>query len=669
MGELLHRGPGIRQETQAGTGSMGTPPGVSSPGVLTSITACQSSRTSFNATNAAWAWDKLPKTALTSLRAGQTDNRSTRHVVMMAAFCTALILTAVHYTTGVTVSPGSYTTVTGFVGETVILPASHGQNYTVFAETWNKMIGGVHGVRQAVFMFSPVTNTTMSLGPLKGRAELGTRGSLKVTDVRREDEGLYVLTSLLDVIGQEEYYVILRVLSRPGVKIDSKKTVVAVEGSNVVLNCSVNDSSTLIHPPSWKQDGHKVRGSHVVTGNVIRGKGYVSRLVLYAVKRNQGGNYTCQALHRHGREQWRKEIESVVILVLLKTQAGGPLTHRRLNPGRVINVTNVSTDRNTVALRCLAEGKPAPSLAWYRSGFPQAIRSHQGAEKIEQLVLTIPKFHRNQSGEYSCVAGNGIGGPHSTAVYVSFVPRQQMRKPTPGKNRQGSVLVWENQLLRVIVFSGIAASSACLLLVILLTALVLYRGRQRTRAERDSTDPQAASEAPKMPTETNPDDCKRPDVWHTPSIKSIPATMCRKVCWEGGHPLRVRTARISILKVNDTVQVLKASSSGWFYGTSDGKMGAFPGPVWTSPTVATVTARPVTTGRPQKLRSSNKENIDTHHSSPDTEKEYFVIPLQRQSSEMSEEKACNCLECRGSGCCDEDKREAAKLRERNHVPD
>ncbi|XP_078658085.1 uncharacterized protein LOC144903612 [Branchiostoma floridae x Branchiostoma belcheri] len=597
---------------------------------------------------------------------------------MMAAFCTALILTAVHYTTGVTVSPGSYTTVTGFVGETVILPASHGQNYTVFAETWNKMIGGVHGVRQAVFMFSPVTNTTMSLGPLKGRAELGTRGSLKVTDVRREDEGLYVLTSLLDVIGQEEYYVILRVLSRPGVKIDSKKTVVAVEGSNVVLNCSVNDSSTLIHPPSWKQDGHKVRGSHVVTGNVIRGKGYVSRLVLYAVKRNQGGNYTCQALHRHGRESDFVQLE--------------------INyPGRVINVTNVSTDRNTVALRCLAEGKPAPSLAWYRSGFPQAIRSHQGAEKIEQLVLTIPKFHRNQSGEYSCVAGNGIGGPHSTAVYVSFVPRQQMRKPTPGKNRQGSVLVWENQLLRVIVFSGIAASSACLLLVILLTALVLYRGRQRTRAERDNTDPQAASEAPKMPTETNPDDCKRPDVWHTPSIKSIPATMCRShkaanlrryvgkvvIPYESGQP------GFLSLKVNDTVQVLKASSSGWFYGTSDGKMGAFPG------ACLDITNRSYCNGTachngeaaetsdhvrgqdrpdgqehaPQHRGCSNKENIDTHHSSPDTEKEYFVIPLQRQSSEMSEEKACNCLECRGTGCCDEDKREAAKLRERNHVPD
>ncbi|KAI8477623.1 hypothetical protein Bbelb_446450, partial [Branchiostoma belcheri] len=567
-------------------------------------------------------------------------------------------------------------------------PGQSRQNYTVFAETWNKMIGGVHGVRQAVFMFSPVTNTTMSLGPLKGRAELGTRGSLKVTDVRREDEGLYVLTSLLDVIGQEEYYVILRVLSRPGVKIDSKKTVVAVEGQR-----QQHTHPSAILETRWPQ----VRGSHVVTGNVIRGKGYVSRLVLYAVKRNQGGNYTCQALHRHGREQWRKEIESVVILVLLKTQAGGPLTHRRLNPGRVINVTNVSTDRNTVALRCLAEGKPAPSLAWYRSGFPQAIRSHQGAEKIEQLVLTIPKFHRNQSGEYSCVAGNGIGGPHSTAVYVSFVPRQQMRKPTPGKNRQGSVLVWENQLLRVIVFSGIAASSACLLLVILLTALVLYRGRQRTRAERDSTDPQAASEAPKMPTETNPDDCKRPDVWHTPSIKSIPATMCRShkaanlrryvgkvvIPYESGQP------GFLSLKVNDTVQVLKASSSGWFYGTSDGKMGAFPGACLditnrsycngtachngeAAETSEQVRGQDRPDGQehaPPHRGCSNKENIDTHHSSPDTEKEYFVIPLQRQSSEMSEEKACNCLECRGSGCCDEDKREAAKLRERNHVPD
>ncbi|XP_066298844.1 uncharacterized protein [Branchiostoma lanceolatum] len=594
---------------------------------------------------------------------------------MMAAFCAALFLTAFHYTTGVTVSPGSYTTVTGFVGDTVILPASHGQNYTVFAETWNKMIGGVHGVRQAVFMFSPVTNTTMSLGPLKGRAELGTRGSLKVTDVRREDEGLYVLTSLLDVIGQEEYYVILRILSRPGVKIDSKKTVVAVEGSNVVLNCSVNDSSTLIHPPSWKQDGHKVRGSHVVTGNVIRGKGYVSRLVLYAVKRNQGGNYTCQALHRHGRESDYVQLE--------------------INyPGKVINVTNVSTDRNTVALRCLAEGKPAPSLAWYRSGFPQAIRSRQGVEKVEQLVLTIPKFHRNQSGEYSCVAGNGIGGPHSTAVYVSFVPRQQMRKPTPGKNRQGSVLVWENQLLRVIVFSGIAASSACLLLVILLTALVLYRGRQRSRAERDSDDPQAAPEAPKRPTETNPDDCKRPDVWHTPSIKSIPASMCRShkaanlrryvgkvvIPYESGQP------GFLSLKINDTVQVLKASSSGWFYGTSDGKMGAFPGACLDITNRSYCNGTACHNGEPETAdhvraqerpdgqenaprRGNNKDNFDTHHSSPDTEKEYFVIPLQRQSSEMSEEKACNCLECRGTGCCDEDKREAAKLRERNQVLD
>jgi len=98
----------------------------------------------------------------------------------------------------------------GNVGEDVTLPVRVRTDHQVFAQTWNKLYGGVHSMREAVYMDSPSTGTAMSLGSLKGRASLGPDGSLRIHRAGPDDEGMYVLSVLMDVVGQKEHYVTLQ---------------------------------------------------------------------------------------------------------------------------------------------------------------------------------------------------------------------------------------------------------------------------------------------------------------------------------------------------------------------------------------------------------------------------------------------------------------------------
>ncbi|CAH1244210.1 HAPLN2 [Branchiostoma lanceolatum] len=156
-------------------------------------------------------------------------------------------------------------TIRAMSGDTVTLPASYDVSLPVIAVTWNKLEGPEsESTRVGVYMYSPRANgsLSMSLGPLKGRATLHLNGSLTVSDVSVKDEGQYVMTTLVDGLGQEETYVYLEVIVPPTVTVGLQIPLKVPVNTSVTLNCTVSKKRAMVKKVMWLKDGRSVP-SHI----------------------------------------------------------------------------------------------------------------------------------------------------------------------------------------------------------------------------------------------------------------------------------------------------------------------------------------------------------------------------------------------------------------------
>ena len=69
----------------------------------------------------------------------------------------------------------------------------------------------------------------------------------------------------------------------------------------------------------------------------------------------------------------------------------------------------------TVQLTCEVEGKPKPTVTWFKDGVevntsvPEISSTHPGSDGRSVSTLTIQKGVRSDQGSYHCGASNGIG--------------------------------------------------------------------------------------------------------------------------------------------------------------------------------------------------------------------------------------------------------------------
>ena len=68
------------------------------------------------------------------------------------------------------------------------------------------------------------------------------------------------------------------------------------------------------------------------------------------------------------------------------------------------------TEGDNATLDCSATGNPVPSTAWLRTN-TRAILSYS-------KILDIPTIQRSQSGNYECLAWNGIGNNNTKSCSI-----------------------------------------------------------------------------------------------------------------------------------------------------------------------------------------------------------------------------------------------------------
>ncbi|XP_066298744.1 protein turtle homolog B-like [Branchiostoma lanceolatum] len=432
-------------------------------------------------------------------------------------------------------------TIRAMSGDTVTLPASYDVSLPVIAVTWNKLEGPEsESTRVGVYMYSPRANgsLSMSLGPLKGRATLHLNGSLTVSDVSVKDEGQYVMTTLVDGLGQEETYVYLEVIVPPTVTVGLQIPLKVPVNTSVTLNCTVSKKRAMVKKVMWLKDGRSVP-SHIKRRELEDTSHYRTSLEMWRVARQDMGNYTCVAQHVGGQVS-----DSLILDVTF--------------PGVVINISSpvVVTSGMTAVLRCTADGNPLPDIRWHREGDSQEIGVTSPEEETTSRVI-LPDVHFSDSGWYWCVASNGVGQPGRQKALLSVLGGELSM---PSKSVVDS-LTW----LDISIIAGVATGGASLVLTLLIAGIICARKR------RDKPS------------------------YNTCQVVRItqPAEfMCRVNGWTGvcqagdKNTRRCRAQVISSyyppgdgglhLEVGEVVEILHTGRDGWWYGYRRGRVGIFP---------------------------------------------------------------------------------------------
>ncbi|XP_035698678.1 hemicentin-2-like [Branchiostoma floridae] len=332
-------------------------------------------------------------------------------------------------------------------GDTANLPATYNPNDHVIALTWNKMDERLEGTRTPVFLHS--LTSSVALGPLKDRAQLNPNGSLTVWNVTVKDEGQYVMTVLVDAVGQQEHYVYLDVMAPPLVTVGLQSPLRVSLRSSVILNCTVEKTSTTLPRVYWLQDGRQL-SPHVEKLDIETPDKYRSSLVLRRVARSDSGNYTCVA--QQGRSEQADSLSLVVVY-----------------PAKVVNVSSPLqiTSGTKATIWCIVDGNPKPEVRWRKVGSDVDLESGWVHHGKRTSSLSLHSLRVAEAGYYACVAKNKLGDPDRKVVPVMVVDKSYFSAAEGENEGKG----WRE----VTAILGGAAGGATVLLAVLLGVVIFSR--------------------------------------------------------------------------------------------------------------------------------------------------------------------------------------------------
>ncbi|XP_066298923.1 uncharacterized protein [Branchiostoma lanceolatum] len=432
----------------------------------------------------------------------------------------------------------------GTQGDSITLPGAVSMDQVV-ALTWSKVEGSGQ-IRIAVYMYKPkgTGEQSNSLGPLKGRAELMDRGSLRIKDLKLRDEGMYVLTALLEEVGPKERHVSLEVIVPPKLELNPRQDVYERRGKAVKLTCTVSHARPMVKYIRWEKDGGPVDQHHEAT--TYPGKdSYESVLSLRNLTKSDSGNYTCVTGH----------LERIV----------AASRHVEVHyPATIVNASDlvVAPVLTKVTLWCVADGNPPPNITWFKLGWQNEPTATLEPSDSTRNNIIFNEIHRNDSGKYACSAANGIGKQDWRTI--SLVVRDSTLNSgikTPLiKSR------WETALL------GTLAGAA----VVFLCILIALACRGNGRGMRDNPKLVAISPPIYSYHPSYKQSMELRSLRHTDSTSSTVVTRSGKVFARALCDYSPQDDNELPLQTNDVIEVLSDQNGGWWFGSVQGKVGLFP---------------------------------------------------------------------------------------------
>ncbi|XP_039633634.1 roundabout homolog 3 isoform X5 [Perca fluviatilis] len=229
----------------------------------------------------------------------------------------------------------------------------------------------------------------------RGRFEIRSDNSLRLTQVRGEDEGAYTCVSE-NSVGKAEASGTLQVHVPPQIVVRPRDQITA-PGRTVTFLCGTKGNP----PPAvfWQKEGSQIL-LFPIQEPLQSGRFSVSlsgELAIADVRVEDSGYYICQAISVAGSILTKAllEVESAPSDRVPPIIRQGPANHT-LAPG------------STAQLHCHILGNPIPSIQWEKDG--QRILGNDGRVSLmENGTFQITELQETDSGVYTCVASSSSG--------------------------------------------------------------------------------------------------------------------------------------------------------------------------------------------------------------------------------------------------------------------
>ncbi|XP_031428047.1 roundabout homolog 3 isoform X2 [Clupea harengus] len=233
----------------------------------------------------------------------------------------------------------------------------------------------------------------------RGRSEIRSDSSLRLTNVRAEDEGTYTCVSE-NSVGKTEATGILQVhvgSSLPPQIVVRPRDQISAQGRTVTFLCGTKGNP----PPAvfWQKEGSQILlfPSQPPSESGRFSVSLSGELTIVDVRGEDSGFYICQAISVAGSILTKAllEVEDVPSDRVPPIIRQGP-ANQTLAPGA------------TAQLQCHVMGNPLPSIQWEKDS-QRILANDERISLMENGTLQIINLQETDSGTYTCVASSSSG--------------------------------------------------------------------------------------------------------------------------------------------------------------------------------------------------------------------------------------------------------------------
>uniref|UniRef100_A0A673WXF0 Roundabout, axon guidance receptor, homolog 3 (Drosophila) n=1 Tax=Salmo trutta TaxID=8032 RepID=A0A673WXF0_SALTR len=227
----------------------------------------------------------------------------------------------------------------------------------------------------------------------RGRSDIRSDHSLRLTQVRAEDEGTYTCVSE-NSVGKAEASGSLQVHVPPQIVVRPRDQITA-QGRTVNFLCGTKGNP----PPAvfWQKEGSQIL-LFPIQEAAQSGRFSVSlsgELTITDVHSEDSGYYICQAISVAG---------SILTKALLEVETSSDRVPPIIRQGPA---NQTLAPGSTANLQCHVMGNPLPSIQWEKDG--QRILGDARVSLMENGMFQITNLQETDSGAYTCVASSSSG--------------------------------------------------------------------------------------------------------------------------------------------------------------------------------------------------------------------------------------------------------------------
>uniref|UniRef100_A0A8C8IHM6 Roundabout, axon guidance receptor, homolog 3 (Drosophila) n=1 Tax=Oncorhynchus tshawytscha TaxID=74940 RepID=A0A8C8IHM6_ONCTS len=227
----------------------------------------------------------------------------------------------------------------------------------------------------------------------RGRSEIRSDHSLRLTQVRTEDEGTYTCVSE-NSVGKAEASGSLQVHVPPQIVVRPRDQITG-QGRTVTFLCGTKGNP----PPAvfWQKEGSQIL-LFPIQEAAQSGRYSVSlsgELTITDVLSEDSGYYICQAISVAG---------SILTKALLEVETPSDRVPPIIRQGPA---NQTLAPGSTAQLQCHVMGNPLPSIQWEKDG--QRILGDERVSLMEKGTFQITNLQETDSGAYTCVASSSSG--------------------------------------------------------------------------------------------------------------------------------------------------------------------------------------------------------------------------------------------------------------------